>query len=252
MSVQVALAVDSLRRAFEGPRLSDLPEGARPGTEEEAYAVQTALLDGEPLAGWKVAPSPTGTYRCAPLGRSRLIADGGCLPAGLFAPLVEVELAIRLDAEVTDTSDPAALIAAGRVSVALEILDSRFLDRKAVSPLTALADAQSNRAFVVGDGSVPWDGVEFAETPLRLLADGREIAHTAGGASTAAVRDALIWLVRHAAGRRLPLRAGQSLITGSRIGPLPLPECRCLTAISAGVGEVTVEMPPSERKEPRT
>ncbi|MBC7479415.1 MAG: hypothetical protein H7317_15195 [Pseudorhodobacter sp.] len=90
-------------------------------------------------------------------------------------------------------ADADQVIAAiGGVSVAFEILNSRCVDRKAVSPLSALADAQSNRAFVAGGDTVPWTSLEFATVALTLLADGAVVAEATGGASSAQVAEALV------------------------------------------------------------
>ena len=238
MTDRIAQAAAILTAAFDGPLLAALPPEVAPRDEAEAYAVQAAVLHGAAVAGWKVAPARDGVIRCAPLGASRLIRDGGVLPAEMRAPLVEVELALRLGADVPAGAGPEQVLGAiGVVCMAFEILDSRFVDRKAVSPFSALADAQSNRAFSAAETGLPWSAVEMAAVPLTLLCDGQVIAETPGGASSAQVAEAVIWLAAHAAGRGMPLRRGQVIITGSRLGPMPLPRGRQLVARGAGVGE---------------
>ncbi|MBC7739242.1 MAG: hypothetical protein H7245_19000 [Candidatus Saccharibacteria bacterium] len=157
MTNRTNLAATSLIRAFDGRRLVALDPLAERLTEADAYAGQTAILRDEAIAGWKVAPARAGQHRCSPLGASRLLTDGAALPAGMHAPLVEVELALHLGQDIPAGADADQVIAAiGGVSLAFEILGSRFADRKAVSPLSALADAQSNRAFVAGGETVSW------------------------------------------------------------------------------------------------
>jgi len=238
MTNRITQAAAALTAAFHGPLLPGLAPEVAPRDEAEAYAVQTAVLGGEAVAGWKVAPARDGVIRCAPLGASRWIADGGALPHPMQAPLLEVELALRLAADVPEGAGPEQVLSAiGTVGMAFEILDSRFVDRKAVSPFSALADTQSNRAFSAAEAGLPWAAVEMAQVPLTLLCDGQVVAETPGGASSAQVAEAVIWLAGHAAGRGLPLRRGQVIITGSRLGPMPLPAGRQLVARGGGVGE---------------
>ena len=140
------------------------------------------------------------------MGVSRLIPDGGALPHAMQAPLLEVELALRLSAELPEGASPAQVLAAiGTVCMAFEILDSRFVDRKAVSPFSALSDAQSNRAFSAVETGLPWSAVELSAVPLTLLCDGQIVAEPPGGATSAQVAEAVIWLA----------------------GPRPEGACRC-------------------------
>jgi len=179
--------------------------------------------------------------RCAPLEASRLLRNESALPDGLQAPLLEVELALRLAQDVPADAAPAQILAAlGRVCMGFEILESRFVDRKAVSPLSALADAQSNRAFAAAETGVPWASVELGAVPLSVFCDGRLLEHCPGGATSAQVAEAVIWLAGHAARRGLPLRQGQIIITGSRLGPMPLPAGRRILATGGGVGEASL------------
>ena len=241
MTDRIFLAAAALTGAFAGPRLTRLPPEIEPLDEAGAYAVQTAVLNGEVVAGWKVAPARDGVTRAAPLAASRLLPDQAALPAGMTAPLLEVELALRIVRDVPAGAAPDQVLASiGDVCMAFEILDSRFADRKAVPPLQGLADAQSNRAFSAAETGVPWASVEMASVPMAVFCDDTLLQSTPGGATSAQVADAVIWLAGHAASRGLPLRKGQIVITGSRLGPMPLPNGRQVRATGGGVGEVSL------------
>lgn len=221
-------AAELLARALTGERMPDLPAELIPTSAEDAYAIQDAGLKREQgVGGWKVAPAKEGeTPRCAPIGTSRFIADGATLPTGLHAPEVEVELAFKLRHDLPPRAAPYEendfLDAVGSAHVALEVLDSRFIDRKQVSVLTALADGQSNRFVAVGEGIEEFRDVDslkarpVLEMAGKLLEVGKELP------TTAALIGACVWLANHASARGLGLRAGEVIITGSRVGPVPI------------------------------
>jgi 2-keto-4-pentenoate hydratase len=241
MNDRIQLAAAALTGALVGPRLTRLPPEIEPRDEGEAYAVQSAVLNGEPVAGWKVAPARDGVIRAAPLAASRLLPDQAALPAGMVAPLLEVELALRIARDVPAGASPDQVLASiGDVCMAFEILDSRFTDRKAVPPLQGLADAQSNRAFSAAETGVPWTRVELAEVPMAVFCDDALLQSIPGAATSEQVAEAVIWLAGHASSRGLPLRAGQIIITGSRLGPMPLPTGRHIRATGGGVGEASL------------
>lgn len=241
MNDRISLAAAALTGAQIGDRLTRLPPEIEPLDEDEAYAVQTAVLNGAPVAGWKVAPARNGVIRAAPLAVSRLLPDRGPVPAGMTAPLLEVELALRIARDLPAGAAPDQVLACiGDVCMAFEILDSRFIDRKAVPPLQGLADAQSNRAFSAAETGVPWSTVELATVPMAVFCDGTLLQSIPGGATSAQVAEAVVWLAGHAASRGLPLRAGQIIITGSRLGPMPVPTGREIRATGGGVGEASL------------
>src|SRR5690606_35027465 len=99
----------------------------------------------------------------------------------------------------------------------LEMIANPFVDRDATPRNIQLGDLQSTGAIVVGpalDHSI----VEGLDTlAVGLLLDGNEVKTTDKGAGWAAVVAALEWLAPHAQGRGMPLKAGQVIITGSRV-----------------------------------
>jgi 2-keto-4-pentenoate hydratase len=209
-----------------GHRIADLPEDARPTSIEQAYAIQDATVRQlGAVGGWKVGPMrPGATPNCAPIAASLIHAS----PARFVydtasAPEVEVEIAIRLgrDLPPRGTAYEADEMRAAIVSLhpAIEMLNSRFTDRKVVSPLSTLADAQSNAAVVIGSGLQDWREVELGRVAMRLRIDGEECAAAGGGPDTDNVLAALAWLANHLAARCGGLRAGDVVITGARLGP---------------------------------
>jgi 2-keto-4-pentenoate hydratase len=242
---RLAAAARALVAARRGPRPTDLPAGLVPRTADEAYRVQDLVLGGAPIAGWKIlATAAPGSYSCAALSEAVRIADGGPLDRGDRGPELEVEIAIAIAADLPPRKagyDRIEVLAAlGQAHAALELLESRFAHRKQVAPLSGLADAQSNGAFAVGSGAAGWQEMDLAALDLSLSADGQEIARARGGATAAQVTDALVWLANHASARGTGLRAGQFVITGARIGPIPVPAAARISAEVPGIGTVSL------------
>jgi 2-keto-4-pentenoate hydratase len=230
-----------------GQRLTDLPEALRPPTVNQAYAIQDAFvrLHG-PIGGWKVAPAQDeNDPLCSPIPEAFIFESPATLPAvRLPAPEVEVELAIRFAHALPGRSEPydASQVteAIGSVHPAIEVLSSRFEDRNAVSPLTSVADIQNHGAMVVGSGRDDWRPLEFSGIAMTLSVDRQPVAGTDGGASTAAVLDALAWLANHAVRRDGGLKAGQFVITGSRVGPVPVAPGSAVEADVDGIGRLAL------------
>ncbi len=239
---RLAAAARFLRSAAEGPPPADLPVEIAPQSVAEAYAIQHLTIGADGVAGWKVgATSAPGAYSCAALSSGRLLADGGILQRGNRLPEVEVEIAIRIARDLLPGGARAreeVLAALGSAHAAFEIVESRFLDRKKAAPLSTLADAQSCRAFVIAEQGVEgWQDRDLAGVEAVLSVDGAELARKTGSASASQIVEAIHWLAGHA-DRFGGLRAGQVVITGARIGPLPIGSASNLRAEITGIGAV--------------
>lgn len=236
------ITADLLRGAETGPKLDRLPDDLVPVDEAAAYAIQDAVLGGAAVAAWKIAavrlPAPLVT---APLPQS-FIVDGS-LPAHIRAPEIEVEIAIRIDADLPPKAEAytqdEVLAALGPAHAAFEILESRFAARKGVPELVALADRASSGAVVIGSGTRDWRGLDFTALTVSLVGDG-PIEQTRGNATVQQTIEGLVWLANHASRRGMGLMAGQFVITGARIGPIVVPRGQRLVAAIEGIGEVTV------------
>jgi len=229
-------------------RLADLPADLQPTSMAEAYAIQDAVvaLTGA-VGGWKVAPAGNNPEpRCAPIPAANLHASPATLATGelLMAPEIEVEIAVRFSKDLPPRTKPyttdEVTAAIGSIHPALEVLSSRFENRKAVSPLTAIADAQSNGSAVFGPALTNWQSVDFSTVGMVLFFDGKQVGQTDGGASNADVFASLVWLANSGAVRQGGLKAGQVVITGARIKPVVVPKSG--TAVKAdvvGIGSVS-------------
>lgn len=235
-------AAELLRNAETGDKLDLLPPDLAPQDEAAAYAVQDAVLGDARIAAWKIgamrAPAPLQT---SPLAAGMRIE--GELPPHLRAPEIEVEIAIRIDADLppqdAEYGPEEVLAALGPAYAAFEIVESRFVSRARVAPFSTLADRQSSGAFAIGSGIDDWQGLDFTALKVTLEGDG-PIAEAAGNASVEQTVQGLVWLANHASRRGHGLVAGQFVITGARIGPIVVPRGQTLTARIEAIGEVTL------------
>ncbi len=238
------LAQRLLQSRRGGPRVSaadaQLPDTAA------AYAVQEAVLaELGPAPAWKVgAPGPAAEPSCSPLPASGLLQSGVRLDgAGWHLRGIELEVAVRLgrDLPAGDAEDPARVAAAiDALLPALEVVETRLVDRKDGAPLLPLADLQNHGALVLGQ-PVPWRPLDLKTLATRVQFDGTTVADKVGGHTTGDVIALLAWLARHAAGRGRPLRAGDVVTTGSCTGMQVAPAGAAVAGDVAGLGRVTLQ-----------
>lgn len=209
--------------------IDTLPAALEPVDAQTAYQVQTETVHAlGPVGAWKVQPYPEqGEPFTAPILSNTVFQDGVELSREDFAGLaIEGEIAVKfnraLDGKPGGYTVDDVRDAIGSLHIAIEVLGSRFIDRTSVPALVGIADLQSNGAVVVGPAMSANTWPELAEQALRLTVDGVEIASTAGNGSTLNTLTSLAWLANHAATRGLPIKAGDVIITGARLGPLPL------------------------------
>lgn len=239
-------AAAALSQAIEGgARLAALP-GPGPASEAQAYAVQDAIVRRVGTqGGWKVSPLREGRARCAPIpARFFVDAPASFDAAFLSGCLAEVEIAVRFREDplargrALSPANLAACIAS--VQPAIELLSSRFAAPDTTPDLHRLADLQGCAAVILGAPTTDWSGLEFAELPFALSLAGQEVALKLNSPTTAQALEALCWLADHAAARGAPLKAGDVVITGARLGPVSLQGLRDCRATIGALGAVAI------------
>lgn len=242
----VRAAAEALLGVHRSGLLTDLPPLS---TRAQAYAVQDLVLGagtGTAVGGWKVAPAGPGEEpRCAPIAAWRFLPSGAKLfPIRAASLDAEVEIALEIGRDLPPRARPytagdiEASVAAARP--AIEILGSRFVDRRAVPQLAALADGQSAAAVVVGAPRADWRELDFGAVAMTARAEGLALQRCEGGPDRAAVLRAVAWLADHAASRRGGLRAGEIVITGARIKPFLVRPGLGVAADVDGLGRVEI------------
>lgn len=218
-----AAAADILLKARAGgPRPTHLP--VAPPDPAAAYAVQDAVL--RQLGGrvsWKMALLGGRERHTAGMPASEVCTTGATLSGLPVDAAIEVETAFILGAGLTPHCTASDVLnAISDVRLAFEFVGSRFADRTAVPPLAAMADSFSSAGIVLGDAIPDWRLVLEKPLGLTLMLDETELAAPEQVQSLTDTTDFLIWLAKHAAAHGFPLSAGDVIISGARIGPIPL------------------------------
>lgn len=216
----VHLLVDARRT---GRLLEALPPSSRPGSIDEAHAIQDATVVelGDAVAGWKVLPPIDGRIARGILLRSR-ICDSPATLAAAQVPLlgVEAEIAFRFDRDFPSRASAyeyAEVAGAVTAMAAIEIVDSRFSDYRGAALLDRLADCASNGAFVQGALQPRWRQLDLANAEVELSIDGLPIVRQVGGHAAVDPLLPAIALV-NALRREKGVREGQVMTTGTYTG----------------------------------
>ena len=229
--------------------LESLPEAMRPADAAAAYAIQdevVAALGG--IGGWKVgASSPSAEPGCSPLPASGVVKSGQAFAKDAFRLNgLEAELAFTFARDLPPRGAPYAeadvLGAIASVHAAIEVVDTRYVDMRAVDPLSALADFGSHGALVVGPARTNDLRVDQPRQAVKLEASGELLYEGVGGNAAGDVFRLLVWLANHAASRCGGLRAGHVVTTGSCSGlTFAAPPAR-VTATLAGLGACSTDL----------
>ncbi len=216
-------------------QLADLPAACRPGSLDEAYAIQDALrplLDSRglgPQVGWKIGcttpvmqsylnidhPCAGTLYRAtAYRGRASLKADD------FFQLGLECEIAVRLSTDLGGRDgghgQQSVAAAVGGVMTSVEIVDHRFRDFSIVATPSLVADDFFSVGCVLGAARPLEDLGDLAALSGGFGIDGAPPAET--GSATAILGhplSALAWLADHVAARGGRLEAGAVISLGS-------------------------------------
>ena len=202
-----------------GPKVDGVPETLMPADLDAVYAVQDEIVrQAGAVGGWKVAAGLGHPPLCAPLPASRFFSAADVVDGkrhSIF--LAEIEVAVRLGRDLPASATPAEVDAAiASLHPAIELIGNPFIDRDATPRNLQLADLQSNGAVIVGTALDRAMTGTLDTLKVTLELDGKPAHVVDKGASWGDILEALAWLSGHAAGRGLPLREGQVIITGAR------------------------------------
>ena len=222
---------------LQGGRIPSLPERCRPQDRAQGYAVQAELirLSGQPVAGWKIAATSVAGQRhinvdgplAGPLLANRLAGPGSTIDLrGNRMRLAEAEFAFRMAAALPRRGSPYSVdevtSATASVHPAIEVPDSRYNDVTAVGAPQLIADAACAWwATVAGIGVIDWRDHDLDAQRVVVFKDGAVVAEGRGENVGGPLR-ALTWVANELAAYAGGLRAGDLVITGTCVEPVPI------------------------------
>ena len=229
----VAKAVAYLVDAFSiGNPLPELPEACRPRTLAEAYAVQAALVEtlGIQTAGWKIGCTSEAARKILKsdgpfAGRvflPRCFVSGSRIPGGAY-PMraLEGEFAFFLGKNLKPRKKPYSraevLAAVEDLHLAIEIIDSRYVDWLKVTLPEIVADLGANGALVVGPPVKGWRRRDLGAVTVTMRAGGKVVGKGKGADALGHPLEALRWLANNPATKE-GLSAGEIVTTGTCTG----------------------------------
>ena len=234
-----------------------LPEPLRPHGAAEGYAIQAALarhLEAAglgPVAGCKVGcttavmqaflkiDSPcAGTMHAAGLHSS-----GARLRHADYHHVgVECEIAVRLAADLptAPASRDAVAACVGACMAAIEVVDDRYRDFRALDVGTLIADDFFHAGCVLGPEVTDWHDQDLAAATGGMTIDGEAVGGGRGGDILGHPLEALLWLARAQEAQSRRLKAGQIVMLGSVVETKWVPAGGTVEVEVAGLGRAAV------------
>jgi 2-keto-4-pentenoate hydratase len=203
--------------------ITELPAECRPHSDADAYQIQDAVVRrlGEAIGGWKVgAASPTTEAFCAPIYARMIRPSPAAYAAGeLRLIAIEGEIAFRLGHDLPPRAQPyerSEVTRDATLHPAIEVVDSRFVDPRALVRPSMLADNYANGGLVHGAAVRDWPMLDLAATRITITEDSQPFADSNAGAA----RDPVAALVDFANLMRTRggAKAGIFVTTGSWTG----------------------------------
>jgi 2-keto-4-pentenoate hydratase len=148
----------------------------------------------------------------------RVHASGAVLDAQAYGRIgVEFEIAVRLKHDLVPSGGlPALADVAGAVDAvcpAIEIVDDRDADYRALDVLSLIADNSWNAGIVLGEFVHDWPELTAIEGVVSV--EGEAVDRGAGRDVLGHPFHPVAWLATHLAEQGAPLRAGDIVMTGS-------------------------------------
>jgi 2-keto-4-pentenoate hydratase len=132
---------------------------------------------------------------------------------------VALTLGLPLPAQ---SSVDQAKIAVSTCSIAVELFQSRYTRPDEMPFPLILADNLNNAGAILGSGLSAQNLPSLADLRIELEVDGVAIAASQSGPSFGDLLVPLCWLADYASELGQPLKSGDTVITGARIGALPI------------------------------
>lgn len=251
-AARAALILAEARRS--GQPIEGLPSEVAPTTEEEAWAVQREVMRllGLSVGGWKCAAPPGRPQSGAAMPAAGFVRSPArqALPWGQQLG-IEAEIAIRIGADLPGRpgrpyTRADILDAIAGVMAAIELVQSRYTDLRAVSNFEAMADSIAHFGFVYGEDAPGWRSLDLAKRPVRLTFGEEVKVDQIGGNPSSDPLLPVVWLANRLPEIGTHLRAGEVVTTGSCTGLIfanpGTPEPLRISATFEGLGGVSLDL----------
>ena len=219
-------------------RLDELPPQCRPSSRAEGYAIQAevAKLSGESIVGWKIAAtSKAGQQHIrvdGPLAGCLLLAralqDGARISlAGNNLKVAEAEFAFRMARDLPGRgqrySVEEVLAAVASLHPAIEVPDSRYNDFARAGAAQLIADVACACWFVIGPAvRADWRARDLVRHSVTAWRNGAPAGQGSGANVLGDPRAALAWIANELSAFGEGLRAGDVVMTGTCLTPVPV------------------------------
>ena len=244
---------DAVSRLVEARRTWVLAPALELPDPQAAYAVQAGVAEAlgwfpdGPARHWKSGGPSVAALTHAPLpaeGVWHSPADARTWPFAWRG--IEIEIALRLGSDVDaalaarlDLEDARALV--DSMCVAIEIVDSRWVEARNAPSLAKLADLQSHGALVLG-AWVNSAARDWTQQACQVHVGGQAAQHFRGSHSLNDPACVLPQWLRHATQKGAVLVAGTVVTTGTWCGLLQAQAGDAVEADFEGIGTVSVQL----------
>ena len=209
-----------------------------PAIRELFAAIQAELarLSGQRVAGWKIAATSNAGQRhirvdgplagCLLSGRA-LDAGARIALAGNNMKVAEAEFAFRMAADLPkragDYGVEEVLAAVASLHPAIEVPDSRYTDFTRVGAAQLIADDACACWFVIGTAvRAEWRAQDLVRHGVSAYRNGALAGKGSGANVLGDPRSALAWIANELCAYGDGLRAGDVVITGTCLTPVPV------------------------------
>lgn len=229
-----AAAEELLKQHIARSHFQSISEDAFPRDMRSAYAVQDAFVElrkqqiNSGPGGWKIALTTPVMQAFVgidhPLAGTILERDihrsGAVLDLKNHVHLgVESELAVRISSDVTGENAPydreSIIPHVGTFMTAMELVDDRCCNYKDLDPHLLIADNTFNEGCVLGPEFEDWHKVDLANVKVEMRINESIQGKGEGRDVLGHPLNALAWLSNHLLTRKLMLKRGDIVLTGS-------------------------------------
>ena len=245
-----------LWEAWQGRRqMAALPDDCRPGTMEDAYAVQEGLVEsaGLAVAGYKIGATNAQVQARfgvdAPFS-GRLFADyvsGSPLtvPADTVNfHAIEAEfdfvMGSPLPARAAPYTQDDVRAAVASVHPAIEVPDSRYADWLSMKAPDLIGDNAIGCLLALGPEAQGMLDHDLAGQAVIVRINGEVVSEGAGANVLGDPWNVMVWLANHLSARGLALEAGHVVTTGSAADVIQCQPGDTVTAEFGPIGQAEV------------